>query len=112
MGDQPPGGCRGPPGAGTILSAVRKQKRINRKAKAWATSDAEERARLYLSMRDHLNEVANLLGGDAEAGEALGLRAVARQFGGLTAAMYRAKALRSVCCRAALQFGDCKGHAE
>lgn len=95
------------------MSAVRSQKRVNRKAKAWANAAPEERSRLYLSMRDHLLEVADLLDAaeDAEAGEAKGLREVARQFGGLTAAMHRAKALRSVCCWRALQFGDCGGHA-
>jgi len=94
------------------MSAVRTQKRTSKKAKAWAKATPEERARLYLSMRDHLNEVAAMLVemDAAEAGEAKGLREVARQFGGLTAQMHRAKALRSVCCWQQLQFGDCGGH--
>ena len=96
------------------MSAVRTKKppKPSKKAKAWAKAAPEERARIYYSMSQHLIEVADLLGDDAEAGEAKSLREVARQFGAATAKMHRAKALRETCCWQQLQFGSCKGHAD
>jgi hypothetical protein len=81
------------------------------KAEKWAESDPEERARLYLSMRDHLIKVAEELGDRAEPGEAMALRLTGRQFAGTAAAIKHAAALRETCCGIALQFGSCGGHA-
>ena len=60
-------------------------------------------------MRDHLNEVAALLGeGDGDAGEAKALRLAAMQFQTAASLIHRAKALRSTCCAIQLQFGACR----
>jgi hypothetical protein len=78
------------------------------KPQKWASSPPDERARIYLSMRDHLIQTAELLGDDAEHGERQALRLTARQFAASAASIHHAAALREVCCAIALQFGSCR----
>ena len=81
------------------------QEKPKTKAQAWAEKDAEGRAKLYLSMRSHLHDVAALL---KDPGEGRILRQLAREFGGVAARVKTQVLLDEACCHAAVTFGSCR----